>query len=191
MPGLTIKSLVLVWVCAFFCSIPAGAQENMWEYDPNFSEKNIQTARRVAWPICSPWADLYSYIPYEGRVEISMKRTCKNVMMRIPEWVESGSDQVLCEVNGKPWDFNWGGRYIHTGKINDGDTVTITFPISERTVKEKIGGVDYTMGIKGNTVVSIDPPGKYNPFYQRNHYRSDRAQWRKVDRFVSDEVIVW
>jgi len=50
---------------------------------------------------------------------------------------------------------------------------------------------EYTLVMKDNTVVSVDPPGKYNPLYQRDHYRENQVRWLKVNRFVSDEHIVW
>ena len=56
--------------------------------------------------------------------------------------------------------FAWEGRYAHVGDVKPGDKVAVTFPIEERTVKEKMWGLDYTMIIKGNSVVFIDPPGK-------------------------------
>ena len=54
-----------------------------------------------------------------------------------------------------------------------------------------MGGVDYTLVIKGNTVVSVDPPGKFYPLYERKQYRATQVPWRKVERFVSDEEIQW
>lgn len=61
----------------------------------------------------------------------------------------------------------------------------ITFPIQERTVKEKMWGVDFNLVMKGNSVVYIDPPGKYYPFYQRDNYRQDRVRWVKRRQFVA------
>jgi hypothetical protein len=53
------------------------------------------------------------------------------------------------------------------------------------------GAVLYTLVIKGNTVVHIDPPGRYNPLYQRAHYRENQVRWRKMKRFVTQEHIEW
>jgi len=80
---------------------------------------------------------------------------------------------------------------VKVGKAKSGDIVAVSFPIWERTVKEMIGGVLYTLIIKGNTVVSIDPPGKNCPLYHRAHYRENQARWRKIKRFVSEEQIRW
>jgi hypothetical protein len=140
----------------------------------------------------SPWADVYSYIPYEGRVDVKVKSACDSVQMRVPEWVESNSLQVICQINGKPRRVSWEGRYVDAGSVRAGDTVAITFPIGERTVKQvRMGGADYTLIIKGNTVVFINPPGKYYPLYQRDHYRKNKVRWRKIRRFVSDQRIEW
>ena len=140
----------------------------------------------------SRWADVFSYIPYEGRVDLKMKESCRSVKVRAPEWVETQSPQLVCKVNGSPRSLHWNGRYMELGAAKPGDVVSMTFPISERTVKEKIGPETYTLAWKGNTVVSIDPAGKDGPFYQgREKYRKEEVQWRKVKRFVPEDEIVW
>jgi hypothetical protein len=78
------------------------------------------------------------------------------------------------------------------GAAKPGDIISVTFPIAERTVKETIGPVAYTLVLKGNTVVSIDPPGKNGPLYQgREKYRKSDVQWKQVQRFVPEESIDW
>ena len=49
----------------------------------------------------------------------------------------------------------------------------------------------FTQVRKGHEVVSIDPPGRYCPLYQRQHYRDSTPRWRKITRFISDERIEW
>jgi len=128
----------------------------------------------------SPWADVNSYVPYEGRIDVMMKTAC-NVEIRIPEWVKY--EEVSCFVNSMPREIVIQERYVQVGSTESGNLVTLTFPISERTVNTTIGGVSYTLIIKGNDVVSIDPPGNWQPFYQRAHYR-DKVRWVKCERFV-------
>lgn len=140
----------------------------------------------------SRWADVYSYVPNQGRVDLKMKEPCKKVSVRAPEWVETGSPQIMCKVNGASREVHWDGRYISVGAANPGDKLTVTFPISERTVKERIGAGTYTLIIRGNTVVSIDPPGENGPLYQgRDKCRTREVAWRNVKRFVSGETIEW
>ena len=86
----------------------------------------------------------------------------------------------------------WQGRYLALGAAEPGQTLVVTFPISKRTVTERIGPEKYTLVLKGNTVVSIDPPGKNGPLYaDREHYSTDQVQWKKLSRFVSDEPITF
>ncbi len=128
----------------------------------------------------SPWGDVNSYIPYEGRVDVTMKTAC-NVEVRIPEWVDP--EGVSCFVNDTPRKPVFRGRYAQVGPVESGNLVTVVFPISERTVAATIGGVSYTLVIKGNDVVSIDPPGECQSFYQRAHYRKE-VRGVKRERFV-------
>ena len=136
-------------------------------------------------------ADIYSDIPYQGRVELKIKKPVPELLVRAPEWIENGSPRIAATVNGAPHKFHWEERYLHLGFASPGDRVRVTFPIAERTVKETIGAVPYTLIIRGNTVVSVDPPGKLGALYQRAAYRKDEAPLRKVRRFVPEQPIVW
>lgn len=129
----------------------------------------------------SPWADIDSYIPYEGRVDVKMKQSCA-VEIRIPEWVQP--EEVSCSVNGESRQLTFRERYAQIGHVQDGTIINLTFPISERTVHTTIGQVPYTLIIKGNDVISIDPSGEYYPYYQRDHYRNNQARLVTRDRFV-------
>jgi len=45
--------------------------------------------------------------------------------------------------------------------------------------------------MRGNTVISIDPPGKNGPLYQdRKKYQAAMA-WKEVARFVPEQDIRW
>jgi len=150
--------------------------DNMIEYDAAGRLKLHLLLNRA-----SPWADIDSYIPYEGRVDIKMKMAA-GLEVRIPEWVKA--EEVVCSVDGTSTQLSFQGRYAIIDRIQNGSLVTFTFPISERTVEEIIGEVPYTLIIKGNDVVSIDPPGRFHPFYQRAHYRGDEVHWVTHNRFV-------
>jgi hypothetical protein len=49
--------------------------------------------------------------------------------------------------------------------------------------------VPYTLVVRGDTVVAIDPPGKTGPLYLRDTYRKGDTRRRKVTRFVFQEEI--
>ena len=94
-------------------------------------------------------------------------------------------------VNGESTELSFRERYAQVGDVAAGDLVAMTFPISERTQRTSIGAQPYTVVIKGNEVVFIDPPGKWHPLYQRAHYRTGRTRYRKVSRFTPSSEIRW
>jgi hypothetical protein len=113
--------------------------------------------------------------------------------MRVPEWITSRSQDIVAEVNGRPRNLNWNGRYVGIADLKPQDKVKVSFPISERTAKENIQGVEYTLIIKGNTVVDIAPKGRAEegPLFARADYRKNQAPWREVERFAPNEPIRW
>jgi hypothetical protein len=139
----------------------------------------------------SQWADIYSHVPYEGRVELKLKQPAAMMLVRAPEWITSGSPEITCKVNGSPRSLRWEDRYVNVGAGKPGDRIVATFPISTRTVKETIGNVPYTLTIKGSTVIAIDPPGKIGPLYTRAHFTAPRAPMRNTQRFISSDEIHW
>ena len=94
-------------------------------------------------------------------------------------------------MSGKQRGLSWEGRYAVVGPVVPGQLVQITFPIAERVEEVDIEKQHYILVIKGNDVVSIDPPGRFCPFYQRDHYRENAVRWKKVTRFVSEENVSW
>jgi hypothetical protein len=141
----------------------------------------------------SSWADVYSDLPFQGRVDVKMKQECKNLMLRAPEWVESNNSQVACQLNGTIRQPIWNGRYVEIENLRAGDRATLTFPVPVRTVQERIGAQTYTLVIKGNTVVSIDPPGNRMPLYasRTSFLENKEAPRRKVRRFVAETEVRW
>ena len=136
----------------------------------------------------SQWADVESHIPYVGQVDVKVKQPVA-LSIRIPEWVTPAETRV--QVNGVDRRVSWAGRYAEVGQVNPQDTASLTFPIAERTDTVYVEKERYTLVRKGNDVVAIDPPGRYNPLYQRAHYRQNSTRWRKVERFASKEEIYW
>ena len=136
----------------------------------------------------SRWADVDSHIPYVGQVDVKIKEPV-DLSIRIPEWVKPG--EVRVQVDGADREVGWDGRYAEVGEVKPGEVATMTFPIAERADAVWIEKEKYTLVRKGNDVVAIDPPGRYCPLYQRDHYRVNTTRWRKIERFVSKEAIYW
>ena len=164
-----------------FCCIGNAGRVLYYVWERMIGFKNNTLTLHLLLNRASPWADVDSYIPYEGQVDVKMKASC-DLEVRIPEWVKPG--EVSASVNDESRPLAFQGRYALIGSDNAEDLVTVTFPILERTVETTIGEVPYSLIIKGNDVVSIDPPGKWYPFYQRAKYRENQVRWVTRERFV-------
>jgi DUF1680 family protein len=160
------------------------AWKNMISFDEGQDSLQVHLLLNRA----SPWADIDSCIPFTGRVDVHVKCDL-DLSVRIPEWVEPG--EAKCHIDAEDRELEFVGRYAHVGHVVAGQTVTITFPIYERTDKVTVLGEQYTLVRKGNDVVSIDPPGKYCPLYQRANYRNNEPEFRQLTRFVSSEQFPW
>ena len=136
----------------------------------------------------SRWADIDSYIPYTGRVDLKIKQPV-DLSIRIPEWATP--QETLCQVDGETRSPGWDGRYAVVGSVKPGQVASLRFPIPTRTDVVHIEKERFTLLRKGNDVIEIAPPGRWCPLYQRQHYKDNEPRWRKVTRFVSEERIEW
>lgn len=157
----------------------------------------------------SPWVDIDSFIPYEGKVVLRNK-VAREAFVRIPLWVDKKT--VGCEMGGKRVSPEWFGRYLRIEHLKAGDMVTIEFPMEERTelraTEETLldglpgwpGNVTRTFVFKGNTLTKISPPISSWPLNQEDwylyqgraqKYRADHAPMIEVKRFVTPLHLEW
>jgi len=134
----------------------------------------------------SPWADVDSHIPFAGQVDVKIKQPCR-LAVRIPQWV--APDATRCQVSGVERALGWDGRYALVGDVKPGDVASLTFSIAQHRETAWIEKQQYTLLMKGNDVITIDPPGQTCPLFRRDHYLTNTARWRTMERFVSDESI--
>ncbi|MDO8685714.1 MAG: glycoside hydrolase family 127 protein, partial [Clostridiales bacterium] len=158
----------------------------VWENIINYKDGELKV--NLLMNRASRWADIDSHIPYAGRVDIKVKRSI-DLKVRINEWVKL--EEVRCTVNTKDIEVAMHGRYVLVGPVVEGDVVVFKFPIHERTCEIIVEKHKYTIILRGNDVVAIDPPGTNGPLYQRGHYRTGETLWKKVTRFVPEEEIRW
>ena len=156
----------------------------VWRDMISFDEADNRVSVHLLLNRASPWADVYSHIPFTGQVDVSLKRNCE-LALRIPEWVEP--QHCSLSIDGADAIPQWVGRYaILQGK--NGVTVTLQCPIEEKTEKLHLAQRDFEVLVRGNVIVNIEPPGEHHPMFNRQHYRSGKTQWTTKDRFVSDSV---
>jgi len=177
------------WGLAFMhCCTGNSARSIYYLWDSILTRANGRLRVNLLFNRAADWADVDSYLPYEGRVDVKIKKATE-LSVRIPDWVKPV--EVRCRVNDADRPLSWEGRYAVAGKVQPNDVATLTFPIFERTDKVRIQGKEYTLIRKGNDVVHIDPPGKYCPLYQREKYRENKARTKKVERFVAQQELHW
>jgi len=165
-----------------------GARAIYYAWDHALRKDGSELRVNMLFNRASPWANVYSHIPYEGLVEVKLKQAAE-LSIRIPEWVEGSDVSIL--VNGKSQKVNVQGRYVVVGKVKVDDRVKMYFPISVREEIITVEGKKYTLTLKGNDVVAIDPPGKYCPLYQRGDVlEKDKAPLKTKARFVSDKTVI-
>ena len=136
----------------------------------------------------SSWADLNSYLPYEGRVTLKMKRA-QTVLVRIPSWTDR--KPVSCLVNGKRREYTWEGSYIRVGAVESADEVVVTFPVAEKTLQREIKSHKYTVTFRGFTVIDLLPKPDVTPLFERAYYRCADTPMKQVTRFVPEQQVIW
>ncbi len=139
----------------------------------------------------SPWIDIDSYLPYEGKVVLRNKKA-ETVCVRIPRWVDRS--KVAVHRGGKAVEPAWSGSNLVCTGLGPDEVVTITFPVQDRVEKAVLYGKEYTFHFRGNTVVDVEPkdrPARCYPFYERDHMKANKAPMKSKQRFVSDVIIPW
>jgi hypothetical protein len=148
----------------------------------------------------SPWADIDSYVPREGKVVIRIKAGFDDLLVRIPEW--TNWNEVFTTINNAQGRHRWSDHprgYISVGRVQAGDKITVGFPMkqwvitTELPVPERISPTkkkECKVTLKGNTVLEISENISY-PIALQQKYRNEQPATRKVARFVSRERFLW
>ena len=138
---------------AHACCTGNAARTLYWVWDSILTREDKLVRVNLLLNRASPWLDVDSYLPCEGKVVLKVKDADK-VAIRIPEWTDR--EQVACKVNDKEKEFAWSGNYVEMNGLKAGDTVTVKFPMKEETLFKLIGDIPYKLTIRGNTVVDME-----------------------------------
>jgi DUF1680 family protein len=140
------------------------------------------------------WLRVSSYQPYEGRIDVLVHQA-ETVHIRVPDWVDKRI--VALQVDGGNSPFEWAGSYVKIANLKQGQKVRLQYPLRELTSTERIGGRRYSVTWKGDTVLEIRPaeecwaaPPIY-PLYQRQRYRNNQADMKRVSYTVPEKEIDW
>ena len=84
----------------------------------------------------SPWLDIDSHLPWEGKVVIRNK-TARRIAVRMPRWVDMSA--LSAAVNRRRAAFYGVGRTIILDGLRARDAIEITFPMRESTARYSVG----------------------------------------------------
>ena len=199
-----VRERTMVWTaCCNGNCVPAVyyAWESIVRFKDGAAQVNLLLNR------VSPWLDVDSYLPYEGKVVISNKQA-KCIGVRMPRWVEL--DKVKATAGGRALKGRWLDRNLLLDGVKPGMKITITFPMKQTTEtytlkwkesdfwyestnpgwewKPDPKPTKFTMTFKGNTLVDISPrsTAKGYKLYLRDELRdSNKAPIHKMRRFIT------
>ncbi len=196
-----------VWLC---CS-PHGMMGLFYAWDGTLRYADGIVRVNLLLNRASPWMDIDSYLPYEGKVVLKNK-AAREAFVRIPLWVDRKA--VRATLGGKELPGTWLGNYLRFEGLRPNDRLTIVFPMVETTEKwtvtklpanraktvqaltlaneEPINQV-HTCRFKGNTLVDISPAlADGSPLYShRYHLLKVKAPMTKVTRYVTPVLLRW
>jgi hypothetical protein len=175
--------------CTWLCCSPHGnmgifyAWDGILRYNDGVARVNLLLNR------ASPWMDIDSYLPYEGKVVIKNKKA-NEAFVRIPLWVDKNA--VRCKVGDREAAKVWFDQYLRFQELKPGDILTIEFPVVETTEEWTLGNQIHTCLFKGNTLVEITPPLGSTLYQNRpEKYKTTKAPMKKVTRYVTPQTLRW
>ncbi len=207
-PTLIPESCMLYTICCTGTCVPAlyAAWDAIVRCEDGNAQINLLLNRS------SPWLDIASYLPYEGKVVIRNK-SAKHIAVRIPLWVDLNS--VDARIDGNAAKSSRTGRYLMFDELRSNCELEITFPVVETVETWTLNWREnefwqectnpgsawapqpeprkYTMRFRGNTLVDIEPrdPSRGFPLYQRAKYAEDRAPMKTTTQFSPYKTIDW
>ena len=137
----------------------------------------------------SPWMDIDSYLPYQGKVVLHNKQA-RTAWLRIPAWVEVS--QLKSFINDEVAHPTHLANYLIFENLGKTDTIRLEFPVPEETNQQTIHRTQYTITYRGSTIVDIGPrksDPKMVPLYERDFMKATKAPMHTVKRFVSDRIV--
>ena len=137
----------------------------------------------------SPWVEIHSFRPYQGKVEVILKEET-GLSVRVPDWVDKWDVKV--SVNGEETPFKWEGDYVRLERVRKGQKVIVEYPLRQMWIREDVGTAIFEFKWRGDTVVEVAPKGRIVPLYERAYMDRDEAVFRSQPlRCAPEDFHVW
>ena len=143
--------------------------------------QDVQRGRQPVVNRHSPWADVWSWLPHEGKLLIQNKGM-RQLTVRMPGWARRA--EMRCQVNGRDAEPRWsGGRMIFEG-LQGAETVLITTPVNtDSGVYTMVNLADpqhsqeqYRCEFRGHTAVGVHRLAAGNDPHDHDWYRLFRRE---------------
>jgi len=166
------------------CCTANGARTLYYVWDSILTDDGDTTHVNLLLNRASPWLDVESYLPVEGRVVLRSKRE-QRVVARMPGWVNPSEVRITGGGAGAPAGRD--GQELDLGRLAPGATVSLTFPVPERTFFRLIFNAPYKLTMRGANVVAIEPRGEARPLYAQQP--TGRPVTKR--RFIPSKRVLW
>ncbi len=113
-------------------------------------------------------AELWSELPFRGRVILRAHRPLARLALRLPEGSNAAGARVRHLIDGSSTEAKASleGQYVVLKAVSSGEQIELTFPLNEYETVEHAAGVEYKAFWKGSAVVRLTPPGEKLPLYR-------------------------
>jgi hypothetical protein len=197
------------------CCMANGSQALYYPWERSVWSSNGTARVNLLLNRASPWLDVDSYLPYEGKVVLHNKQA-ERIHVRIPSWVDQQA--VRCEVDGKPRPTRFAGNFLLLDTLQVNSTITLSFPMREEMQKfalddyghqgpQILKTYTYDIMFRGSTAVkvvsSVEETKTYEhrkpavvPTYavyqDREQLRKASAPMKSVERGITDaRILSW
>ena len=148
----------------------------------------------------SPWVDVWSWLPYEGKL-IVQNKGMRRIVVRAPGWASRGA--MRCNVNGKDAPPVWIGNRLLFDGLEGTEELSFETPVTLEKTRYTIANLndrspqpdEYNCEFLGNTVVSVgapEPPVPQYRIFQREHLRAEEAPMKEISPYVHPaNVLQW
>lgn len=177
--------------CTWLCCSPHGLMGVFYAWDGILRYSGGAARINLLLNRASPWMDVDSHLPYEGKVVLRNKQA-REVFARVPLWADKNA--IRCRVNNGEVAKVWFDQYLRFQGLRPGDILTLEFPMVETTEKWTLGNQVHTCRFRGNTLTEISPPLPNGlPLYKRRaeECKAAKAPMKKVTRYVTPHVLKW
>lgn len=131
--------------------------------------------------------ELWSSLPFEGRVTMLAHRHIGRLSLRLPDGTEPAAARVRRTLPGNapgsdsPAQVN--AQYAAVNNVQPGEQIELTFSLLEYDTVEQARADSFKVRWKGSSVLSLEPAGPKVPLYSKRAWLKDREPPRSTPRY--------